>query len=72
MLSTHIVPQILFNPLVDDLGLPMYLRVIVVVGCQLCPHQYKTIPPECPNKPTIPVTDDVPRKPMKSEEISKE
>jgi hypothetical protein len=69
MLSTYIVPQIPFNPLVD---LPICLRVIAGVGCQLCPHKSKQLPPECPNEPIVPIIDDVPQKPMKFEDLPEE
>jgi hypothetical protein len=71
-LSAYIVPQISFNPLVDNLGLPIFLRVIVGVGCNLCPHQPKKLSPECPHEPTVPVTDDVPWQPMKFEDLPEE
>ena len=72
MLSTHIVSQIPFNPLVDDLGLPICLRVIAGARCQLCPHQSKQLSPKCPYEPTIPVTDDVLQQPMKCEDLPEE
>jgi hypothetical protein len=71
-LSSYIVPQIPFNPLVDNLGLPIYLRVIAGARCQLCPHQPKQLSPKCPYEPTVPVTDDVLQKPMKSEDLPEE
>jgi hypothetical protein len=72
MLSIHTVPQLPINPLVDDLGLPICLRVIAGSRCQLGPHQPKQLPLECPNKLIVPVADDVPRQPMKSEDLSEE
>jgi hypothetical protein len=72
MLSSYIVPQIPFNPLVDNLGLPICLRVIAGARCQLCPHQLKQLSPKCPYEPSVPVTDDVLRQPMKSEDLPKE
>jgi hypothetical protein len=71
-LSSYIVPQIPFNPLVDNLGLPIYLRVIAGVRCQLCPHQPKQLSPKCPYEPIVPVTDDVLQQPMKSEDLPEE
>ena len=70
--SRHIVAQVPLKPFVDDLGLSICMRVIAGAGCQLCPHQSKQLSPECPNEPTIPVTDDVPRQPMKSEDLPEE
>jgi hypothetical protein len=72
LLSTHIVSQIRLNPLVDYLGLPICLRVIVGVGCQLCPHQSKQLPLEYTNKPTVPIIDDVPEQPMEPEDLPEE
>jgi hypothetical protein len=46
--------------------------VIVGAGCQLYPHQLKQLSPECPHESTIPVTDDVPRQPMKSQDLPEE
>jgi hypothetical protein len=57
-LSSYIVPQIPLNPLVDILGLPIRLRMIV--GAR------------CPYEPTVPVTDDVLRQPVKSEDLPEE
>jgi hypothetical protein len=57
-LSSYIVPQIPLNPLVDNLGLPIYLRMIA--GAR------------CPYEPTVPVTDDVLRQPVKSEDLPEE
>jgi hypothetical protein len=71
-LSSYIIPQIPFNPLDDNLGLPIYLREIVSARCQLCPHQLKQLSPKCPYELTVPVTDDVLRQPMKSEELPEE
>ena len=72
MLSSYIVPQIAFNPLVDNLNLPICLRVIAGARCQLYPHQPKQLSPKFPYEPTIPVTDDVLRQPMKSEDLPEE
>jgi hypothetical protein len=63
-LSSYIVPQIPFNPLVDNIGLPICLRVIAGASCQLCPHQPKHLSPKFPYEPTFPVTDDVLHQPM--------
>jgi hypothetical protein len=71
-LSSYIVPQIPFNPLVDNIGLPICLREIASARCQLCPHQLKQLSPKCPYEPTVPVTDDVLRQPMKSEDLLEE
>jgi hypothetical protein len=71
-LSSYIVPQIPFNPLVDNLGLPICLRVIAGARYQLCPHQPKQLSPKCPYEPTVLVTDDVLRQPMKSEDLPEE
>jgi hypothetical protein len=46
--------------------------VIVGARCQLCPHQPKQLSPKCPYEPTVPVTDDVLRQPMKSEDLPEE
>jgi hypothetical protein len=71
-MSSYIVPQIPFNPLVDNLGLPIYLRVITGARCQLCPHQPKQLSPKCPYELTVPITDDVLRQHMKSEDLPEE
>jgi hypothetical protein len=71
-LSSYIVPQIPFNPLVDNIGLPIYLRVISGDRCQLCPHQPKKLSPKCPYEPTVLVTYDVLQQPMNSEDFPEE
>ena len=72
MLSSYIVPQIPFNPLVENLSLPICLRVIADARCQLCPHQLKQLSLKCPYEPIVPVTDDVLQQPMKSEDLPEE
>jgi hypothetical protein len=71
-MSSYIVPHIPFNPLVENLDLPICLRVIAGARCQLCPHQMKQLSPKCPYEPTIPVTDDVLQQPMKSKDLPEE
>jgi hypothetical protein len=71
-LSSYIVPQIPFNPLVDNLYLPIYLRVIASARYQLCPHQPKQLFPKCPFEPNVPVTDDVLRQPKTLEDLPEE
>jgi hypothetical protein len=71
-LSSYIVPQIPFNPLVGNIGLPICLRVIAGARCQLCPHQPKNLSPKCPYELTVPITDDVLQQPMKSEDLPEE
>jgi hypothetical protein len=71
-LSSYIVPQIPFNPLVENIGLPICPRVIDGARCQLCPHQLKQFSPKCPYELTVPVTDDVLRQPMKSKDFPEE
>jgi hypothetical protein len=46
--------------------------VIAGARCQLCPHQPKQLSPKFPYEPTVPITDDVLRQPMKSEDLPKE
>jgi hypothetical protein len=58
MLSSYIVPKIPLNPLVDNLGLLICLRMIA--GAR------------CPYELTVPVTDDVLRQPVKSEDLLEE
>jgi hypothetical protein len=48
------------------------MRVIDGARCQLCPYQSKQFPLECPNKLVVPITDDVSRQPLKSEDLSEE
>jgi hypothetical protein len=71
-LSSYIVPQIPFNPLVENLGLPICLGVVAGARCQLYPHQLKQLSPKCPYELTVPVTDDVLGKPMKSDDLLEE
>jgi hypothetical protein len=71
-MSSYIVPQIPFNPLVENLGLPIFLRVITGARCQLCPHQLKQLSPKCSYEPTVPVIEDVLRQPMKSKDLPEE
>jgi hypothetical protein len=72
LFSSYIVPKIPFNPLVENIDLPIYLRVIAGTMCQLCPHQPKQLSPKFPYEPTIPITDDVLRQPMKSKDLPEE
>ena len=48
------------------------MRVIVGARCQICTHQLKQLSPKCPYEPTILVTDNVLRQPMKSEDLPEE